>query len=163
MELNEEQIESINRLIAQNIHFGAYKRFTEVQLRNTIFFEPTILWEKQLLEKTGDIMPNSQGQEYLKWSDRGKQLVFFRNWYAYLDWEKSISKIQNEESAKEYIKALDLIIKQQQAKLNDIELKMKPVNYTVSIIALIVSGISLLLSSGLLSWILKQVIQSLKH
>ena len=64
-------------------------------------------------------------------------------------------KIAN--NKEDYITQLELLLKQQQARLNDIDLKIKPQNHILAIVSLILAVIALLTSVGLWQWLLKYI------
>lgn len=138
-----------------NIHFNANSRFTELSLKGASNIEPQLFWEKELIE-------SAEGNQ-LKFTEKGKMLFNCKDWYKFLDWEKTIPRQIQEKNESEYLRKIELMLKQQTIKLNDIELKYKPVNYRIAKAAFIVAVISLLTSVGLWQWLLKCIQAILGH
>jgi hypothetical protein len=91
---------------------------------------------------------------YLLTDDRGvklKQAGSFEEYYA--EQVKQTDKKKVDALQSDLIRSLDLQLKEQQRRLNVMELNNKPWTFKIAVLALILSAISLLKSLGILSWI----------
>lgn len=84
--------------------------------------------------------------------DKLKHLGTFESFYE--DQDRQNDKEIKDSVQTEQIKALDQKIKEQQLRINAMELKFKPWMFRISIIAIFLSAISLIVSAGLLKWVL---------